>query len=281
MNNFKNLLVALFSIALFSCSNSDDTIIPPITDEITQSKLKEIVNDTHIVELYTNTGILEQGYNAVSLRIKDKKTNSYVTNASINWTPLMHMSMMQHGCPTSDIKKTPGSTSIYNGFIIFQMAGNDTEYWELTIQYTIDGVHYEVTDQLSVIASKKRTVNVFTGTDNKKYVIALISPSVPKVATNEITIGLFEMENTTSFPVVENYTIHIDPRMPSMGNHSSPNNVNPVYLQDQLYHGSLSLTMSGYWKINLKVLNQAQEVLKGENITAENESSSLFFEIEF
>jgi hypothetical protein len=47
------------------------------------------------------------------------------------------------------------------------------------------------------------------------------------------------------------------------------------------YKGKLSLTMTGYWKINLKLMNDADAVLKGEDITEENEGSSLFFEIEF
>ena len=32
------------------------------------------------------------------------------------------------------------------------------------------------------------------------------------------------MESMMSFPVVEDYKILLDPRMPSMGNHTSPNN---------------------------------------------------------
>lgn len=70
--------------------------------------------------------------------------------------------------------------------------------------------------------------------------------------------------------------------MPGMGNHSSPNNVDLTFdATSKMYKGKLSLTMTGYWKINLKLMNAADEILKGENVTEENESSSLFFEIEF
>jgi hypothetical protein len=84
-----------------------------------------------------------------------------------------------------------------------------------------------------------------------------------------------------SFPVVDDYTIKIDPRMPSMGNHTSPNNVDLTQGSDDLYHGKLSLTMTGYWKINLQLMNSQDEVLKGETITEETPASSIYLEIEF
>ena len=99
---------------------------------------------------------------------------------------------------------------------------------------------------------------------------------------NAITIGLFKMESMMSFPVVENFKINLDPRMPSMGNHSSPNNQDLVYNAiTKLYDGKLSLTMTGYWKLNLILRNQNNEILKGEAVTEENEASTLFLEIEF
>lgn len=69
--------------------------------------------------------------------------------------------------------------------------------------------------------------------------------------------------------------------MPSMGNHGSPNNVDLTQISNGFYQGKLSLTMSGYWKINLMLENENGEILKGEPITESNESSSIYFEIEF
>jgi len=84
-----------------------------------------------------------------------------------------------------------------------------------------------------------------------------------------------------TFTVVEGFKVTVDPRMPGMGNHSSPNNEDLIYsAQDDMYHGKLSLTMTGYWRINLKLLNEVNEVLKGEDITDTNTESSLFFELE-
>jgi hypothetical protein len=74
----------------------------------------------------------------------------------------------------------------------------------------------------------------------------------------------------------------LDPRMPGMGNHSSPNNTDLSYnSSDTMYHGDLSLTMTGYWVLNLKLVDDNNTVLKGEDVTEENTQSSLYLELEF
>ncbi|MFA5557795.1 MAG: hypothetical protein WCY06_09055 [Flavobacteriaceae bacterium] len=281
MKTLKHLSILFVAILTFSCSTDDDTN-PVNTDDLNNlEKIQELSNDSHIVELYSESGILQQGYNAISLRIKDKNSDNFVTDASINWNPIMYMTDKQHSCPKSEVVKSVGKQNLYNGYIIFQMASNDSEYWKLTIDYSINGNDYSVSETIQVESSDKQRVTSFMGTDNVRYVLAIVEPSSPAVAVNDMIVGLFRMENMMNFSVVDDYTIKIDPRMPSMGNHGSPNNVDLTQKADGFYHGKLSLTMTGYWKINLQLLNQTSEVLKGEEVTENNESSSLYLEIEF
>jgi len=274
-------IFSLFVLALLTSCSSDDnsTTINELDGLI---KVKDLTNETHSIELYTASGTTQLGYNEISLRIKDKTTNNYIQNATIEWMPLMHMNMMKHSCPFSMVEKVVSKETIYNGYIVFQMPQNETEYWDLKIDYSIDGINYTVTDTMDVPATEKRVVSSFVGTDNVRYIVALVDPKNPKVALNDMTVGIFKMENMMNFPVVNNYTLKIDPRMPSMGNHGSPNNLDVTqFASDEFYHGKLSLTMTGYWKINLQLLNASNEVLKGEEVTGTTESSSIFFEIEF
>ena len=274
-------LVAIFAIAFtfVSCSNDDETTVNEL-DGIT--KIKEITNDTHTIELYSHEGSLEQGYNEITLRIKDNTTDKYIKNAEVSWAPLMHMTSMSHSCPYSAVEKVTENGTLYSGYIMFQMAQNETEYWDLKIDYTIDEVAYTVTDVVDVPASAKRKVNTFTGSDGTKYLVAYIEPHHPEVAVNDMKIGVWKMQNMMTFPVVDGYTVKIDPRMPSMGNHTSPNNVHATQATTGgLYDGKLSLTMTGYWKINLQLANAEGTVLKGEEITETVTASSIFFEIEF
>ncbi len=283
MKILKYILPILFVSTIVSCSNdNDDNNTDPVSEVENLTLVQEISNDTHTIELFTKTGELIQGYNDITIRLKDKTSNEFIENATFTWKPMMHMVEMSHSCPKSELVKVTGKETIYNGFIIFQMPENAEEGWDLTFNYTINGEEFEAVGDISVPMSPKKTVTVFIGADEVKYILAFIEPQTPEVAINDMTVGLFKMENMMSFPVVENYKVMLDPRMPSMGNHTSPNNEDLVYnASSKLYDGKLSLTMTGYWKLNLMLQNENGEVLKGEEVTNDNESSSLYLEIEF
>ncbi len=280
LNYFVALIAMAFTFA--SCSSDDNGNSNPTNELNGLTKIQQFDNDSHTIELYSKTGFLQQGFNDINIRIKDKQAATYVKNANITWKPIMHMTMMSHACPFSQISKVTPDGTLYNGYIVFTMPQNTTEYWDLEIKYSINGTEYTALSQIDVPASAKRTLNTFTGTDGVKFIVAYIEPTAPKVAVNDLKVGVWKMANMMSFPMVDGYTVKIDPRMPSMGNHSSPNNVHATQTNSgELYNGKLALTMTGYWKINLQLVNPAGEVLKGEVITDAVEASSIFFEIEF
>lgn len=283
MKNLTYISLLFTAIFLFSCSSDDSSTPQPVNEVSGLTKIKDIIDEAYTLELYSEIGVLEQGYNAISLRIKDNATSTYISNnqASISWKPIMMMTSMQHACPYSEVAPALGKQSLFDGYIVFQMAQNESEYWKITLDYTINNTTYSITENIEVFATPRQRVTSFMGADNQRYIIALIEPNKPSVALNDMKVGLFKMENMMTFPIVDNYNIKIDPRMPSMGNHGSPNNVNLIQHADRFYHGKLSLTMTGYWKINLQLFNQAQELLKGEEVTTENPASSLYLELEF
>ena len=278
---FKKLAILLIAtIAFASCTKDENST--EMNELKGFTKIRELSNSTHTIELYSKKGELTIGYNEIKLRILDNSSDIFVKNAQISWNPVMHMMMMNHSCPKSTVEKVADEGNLYEGYIVFQMEENASEYWDLTIDYTIDGVDYSINSEIDVLATDKRTVNSFTGSDNIRYLVTYIEPIEPKVAINDMKIGVWKMENMMSFPMVDDYTVKIDPRMPSMGNHSSPNNVHATQTSaGAFYEGKLSLTMTGYWKINLQLAKADGTVLKGEEISSTVESSSIFFEIEF
>lgn len=280
IKNTVAILLMATSFVFTSCSSDDDSTTTNELEGITQ--FKQLVNDTHTIELYSATGKLEQGYNEIFIRIKNNDTESYEKNATINWMPLMHMMTMNHSCPKSEIVKVADKETLYKGYIVFQMAQNETEYWDLKIDYTINQIEYSATSVLDVPMSAKRKVSSFMGSDGARYIVAYVAPNQPKVAVNDLVVGVWKMQNMMNFPLVDGYKVKIDPRMPSMGNHGSPNNVDATQKNPgNLYEGKLSLTMTGYWKINLQLLNAENTVLKGEPISETVPESSLYFELEF
>ncbi len=282
MKLLKYLLPILLVATLISCTKDDDDVFLPVNEVEDLTLIQEISNDTHTVEMYSISGNLSQGYNDITIRLKDKTTGDFVEDATFMWNPMMHMTQMMHSCPKSDLVKVSGMETIYNGYIVFQMAENADEGWDLTFDYTIDGEDFTAVGDISVPATDRKVVSVFMGTDDVRYIITYVEPQSPEVMVNDVTFGLYKMENMMSFPVVEDFKIMLDPRMPSMGNHTSPNNEDLVYnAASNMYDGKLSLTMTGYWKLNLMLENQDGEILKGEEVTEDNESSSLYLEIEF
>jgi len=284
MKKIHYLFTTLALTATFtSCTNEDeDPIVAEENPLANYNMLTSLKANGHDIEVYSGQDEFTIGYNELFIRIKEEATDSYLENAEISWMPVMHMTEMMHSCPKSEVSKTENA-SVYSGFVIFQMPGNPDEYWELGLEYSINGQTFNATERIEVKApaDDKKTVNSFMGSDDSRYIVAMM-PFEPEVKVNDVSAMVFKMEDMMSFPVVENYGITIDPRMPGMGNHSSPNNVDLTFdATSKMYKGKLSLTMTGYWKINLKLMNAADEILKGENVTEENESSSLFFEIEF
>ena len=283
MKHLYRTLILLISLSIFAIScRSSDEFLPEENVTETLLKVKEFSNATHVIELYSATGITSLGYNDLKLRIKNKSTNQYEKNASISWKPVMHMTSMVHSCPKSTVATDSKDNALYSGYIVFQMPQNTSEYWDLTIDYSINGTSYTATSIIDVPVSTKSKVSAVLGSDNIKYIVAYIDPKTPKVAVNDLTVGVWKMEDMMNFPVVDGYTIKIDPRMPGMGNHTSPNNVHATQSGNgKLYTGKLSLTMTGYWKINLQIVKADGTVVKGENVTDANPASSVFFEIEF
>lgn len=278
---FINYAFAILAFALlFSCSSDDENIQPNIDETADLILTQTISNSDHTLAIFTKDGKFVQGYNRVYFQLKNSN-NELISNVNLNWIPMMHMENMMHSGPHSTITKVSGKESLYEGYVVFQMAGNSSEFWELNFEYTLNGVNYEMSKNIDVQPSAKKRVLSFTGSDDQKYILALIEPTSPKVALNDISVGLFKMESMHDFSIVNQYKIKIDPRMPSMGNHGSPNNVDLTQVSNEFYHGKLSLTMSGYWKINLILENQNGEILKGESITDQHPESSIYFEIEF
>ncbi|RSK39284.1 hypothetical protein [Mangrovimonas spongiae] len=278
-------ILPIFVLALFNvaCSTDDNDEFAPSTNETQGLNLiQELENDTHTVELYNKSGFFYTGYNEVSVRIKDKATNTYIENASLTWMPLMQMPTMQHSCPNSNPVKVNGKNTIYEGAIIYQMTNTDGSGWSLILNYTINNVDYVATSNITVLQHTNQNVASFMGNDDNRYIVAMIEPKNPIIGNNDLVVGVYKMETMMSFPVVENFMLTLDPRMPGMGNHSSPNNTNLTFNQtDNMYHANLSLTMTGYWVLNLKLINDNNVVVKGEDVTETNEQSSLYLEIEF
>ncbi len=281
-------LILLGTILLFSCKK-EEKIKPNVNNEIENLQLiKSFTESDYTIELFNNSGQLRVGYNKIYLRLKDHE-GDYIKQSDITWLPMMHMNMgdttHQHSCPFSDVKKVSGKETLFEGYIVFIMETDGPDhFWELSIQFTANGQTFEINEEVNVISTTSEYSKVYTsgmGTDGKMYMMALVEPTNPKIGQNDIVVGLFQKGENDNFPIVNNYALKVDPRMPGMGNHSAPGNEDLIQGADGFYHGKVGFSMSGYWKMNFILLNENQEIIKGEEVTDENLESSLNLKLEF
>lgn len=282
------LLALLLGLAAFTACRKDETAAPTAQTPSSGLHVLQSATDNGLtLELLNHSGTLEVGHNPVFIRIKDAN-GSAVQNATVAWEPMMTMDMggstHQHSCPYSALAPSADHSGLYEGYVVFNMASSATGSWELTLTYDVGGGPHSVALPVSVLSSdsdfRKRYTSA-TGTDGTTYLLAMVEPAKPTSGVNTMVVGLYKRVSGTEFPVVDGYTIRVDPRMPGMGNHGAPGNVDLTQGADGFYHGSVGFSMTGYWKINLMVEDGTGTVLCGNPVTTTEPESSIYFKVNF
>lgn len=282
-------LLVVFGLAAFSSCKKDETAEPtPQPPIATGLQLIESATDgNYTVELYNKSGQLKVGYNALSVRLKNG-SGSAVSNATLGWMPMMTMDMggttHQHSCPHATFTAASSDATLFEGSVVFNMASSMMGFWELTFTYDTGSGPHEVVMPVTVMASDSEFHKEYTsttGTDGVMYLLALVEPSNPIGGVNDMVVGLYKRVSDTEFPAVDGYTIRVDPRMPGMGNHGAPGNVDLTQGADGFYHGMVGFSMTGYWKINLMLEDGTGTVIGGQEVTPTNLESSVHFKVSF
>ncbi len=286
-------IVALHCIAffLFSCekeypgSSVDEDPVANLT------KVQEFTDNSYTLSIYTESGAWNLGYTKAYFTLQDKE-GKWIEDAVLTSFPEMNMGTMTHSTPHSEITKVQGRP-LYEAYYCFLMySGQGSGTWYMDFSYSVgsitgqfERVEIDVKNVFRPDGKTDRKVIqslVALDQNQSRYVVTLVEPLHPKVGFNRITAYVHERKDANTFVPVENFTLTLDPRMPSMENHSSPNNVDLTYQKvDQLYTGTVNFSMTGYWRLNLILLNEKEEILYGNPVTNDLETSSLYFEIEF
>lgn len=274
-------IIALTTLLIISCNKED---IKDKNNEDTFENLYKIASqdfENHSLEIFSTEKHLNTGYNSLYFRFISKEDGDYFIPENFDWAPVMYMHGMSHGAPSGEnlIKVKP--YQYLENYAIFQMASEGEDYWVLSLEYEWKERNYSFEKEITVKQNTRQRVSVFDGNDNQSYILALIEPKNPKIGINIIKTALYSSEDMHHFFPVENYTLKIDPRMPSMGNHSSPDNEDLIHENNGIYKGKINFSMTGYWKLNFQIINTEDEVIKGEEITEDNPSSTVYLEVEF
>lgn len=243
-----------------------------------------VVDGQYKVNVYSRTGTLHTGYNDLYFVATKASSGNYIKFLDItNLTPLMFMSKMNmyHSTPTFGEVGTfdLNLVAVKHGWVSFLMNTSEAGSWSLAFDA-------EVLKRKGSLEATGITVNALpegqvwlksfkVGDDT--FFLSLVNPTEWNTGTNNIKAYVSKKSNPITTPyalATETFTVEIDPRMPDMGNHTSPNNTPLVKQRDGSYQGTINLTMTGLWRIHLKVKDADGNVVAGGE-----DQSSLYWDV--
>lgn len=278
MKNMKTLAIIMaICVQLFTACTKEETT--KITNNITNGEVPIPTNLVKIGETYIlgaqakaviySSKAFFVGYNTIYVAMYDSASNTRLTDGHFNFSTLMDMGSKKHSSPSEVTNDIDSLTQLWKGAAIFTMAG----MWQLEMSFHNHKVDLEGNGSLdfNVVNPASALVKVFTvaADDSSKIIVTMLNPTNPKMGLNNFEITIHKMADMMNFVPVKDYSVEINPTMPSMG-HGSPNNVNPIYADNGHYVGVVNFTMSGLWRVAL--------TLKKNNVVLDNSQS---FDITF
>lgn len=306
------LFLAVITLGLTSCnSNDDETGIVIDGIDLSQDvdccsaeealqvykfiqtvkiipELSTEVDGKYEVWAYTKTGTLHKGYNDLYFVVTKKKTGNYVKFFDIkNITPLMNMVKMNmwHSTPVG------GSVEVFDtslpalkrGWVSLLMNTSEAGFWQFSYDLEVLGSKGGVQNKVinvEALPEGQDWLKSFKVGDETFY-LSLVNPTDFKTGTNTIQAYISKKNTPATTPYVlatEKFTIEIDPRMPDMGNHTSPDNTPLTKQKDGSYTGNINLTMTGLWRIHLTVRDAEGNIVAGGDDLKDG-FSSLYWDV--
>jgi hypothetical protein len=244
---------ALVAAVLAACASTAD---PTATGRV--SVATEQVGDLS-VELLTDTQ-LRTGLTPIWLRIA--RAGQPVTDATVAFQPWMTMADgTGHGAP---VLAPPAldAEGLYRCDVVFQMPTGPGETWTATVTVARpSAAPVDVPFDLAVAESGRAKTFLYTDPVTQaatKYVASFDLDAAAAVGLNPVTVTLHRRQDPSTFPPVNDATIHMTSLMPSMG-HGGGACVDPVLVTEGawasvgVYAGKVAFSMPGDWQTTLAI----------------------------
>ena len=251
-------------------------------------ELSTVVDGQYNVFAYSKTGSFHTGYNEIFFVATKKKNGNYIKNFNVDGlSPLMLMVKMnmKHSTPVggSAVSFNNDYLAVKRAWVSFVMNSSEAGSWTLGYNVDVLGVKGSVeTADITVDAlpEGQQWLKSFKVGDDTYY-LSLVNPTDWQTGKNTITAYVSKKNTpaTTPYSLAEqHFTIEIDPRMPDMGNHTSPDNVALTRQAGGSYQGTVNLTMTGRWRIHLTIKDAQGNVVAGGDDLSDG-YSSLYWEV--
>ena len=236
-------------------------------------ELSTVVDGQYNVFAYSRNGSFHTGFNEIFFVATKKKNGNYIKNFDVTSVmPLMLMVKMnmKHSTPVGGKAETFDETrlAVKRTWVSFLMNTSEAGSWTLGYNVSVLGANggIEAADiTVDALPDGQAWLKNFKWND-QAYFLSLVNPTDWITGNNTITAYVPKKSNPITTPYAlaeEQFTIEIDPRMPDMGNHTSPDNVSLTKQADGSYQGTVNLTMTGRWRIHLTVKDAQGNVVAG------------------
>ena len=251
-------------------------------------ELSTVVDGQYNVFAYSKTGTFHTGYNEIFFVATKKKNGNYIKNFDVDdLSPQMLMVKMnmKHSTPVGGSAESfdENRLAVKRTWVSFVMNTSEAGSWTLGYHASVLGSTggIEVADiTVAELPEGQQWLKSFkAGGDT--YYLSLVNPTDWTTGTNAIRtyVSKKSTEATVPYALASGpFTIDIDPRMPDMGNHTSPDNVALTRQTDGSYQGAINLTMTGRWRIHLTIRDGEGNVVAGGDDLADG-YSSLYWEV--
>lgn len=259
---FTLVAIASLPFLVLSCKKKEtkpeETETPTPTD-VTPANLMKLgetfISGSTAKAVVYGTKEPETGYNEIYVALYDSVDGSKLNAGRFNVLPMMDMGTMKHSAPVENTTDSATTNGYFKSGVIFSMPGTASQWW-LDLSFTNAKNKRSGTGKFNLAVKSsspsKLKSTVVAADNNSSIFISFVNPVKPVVGINDFEVVLNKKKNMMEYMPIDDYTIEIEPTMPSMG-HGSPNNVNPVLTSQGHYKGKVNFTMSGLWRISLKL----------------------------
>lgn len=237
----------LISSVIYNCGDVNNYPLNPGTQD-TYQKIITAENGNIKFEVWTvDNDTLMTGYNKVGFKVFQNGNEKTSGNVKF-YAKMFHFTSNEfHATPVEPVYNYNNSLGMFTGYIIMLMPSDSNNRWYGFYNYNdelfVDSARFDVGwDMLTKF-------KIFTDlTAELSYLITMTSPKVPGIGINEFSCLLHESPDFVSFFQVNTAQMYLTVRLDSL-NHNSEGNVNPVYIGDGKYKGSVNFDYTGGWKV--------------------------------
>jgi hypothetical protein len=248
-----------------TCDYDTLVIVRPNLDGLTKVAEFELSDIKTDVGIYAK-GDLVTGYNTLYLAATDPETGGVIDDGHFEVSPMMKMEAgHEHGTPVlNSVLSSVDENGLYKVGVYFVMSSMGGQ-WRLEVEFHnhAESGHGDSSVDIEVKEPSDRISGNFMAMDDSSMLfVCWVMEEDPIVGMNDFSMAIFNRENMMTWTPVNDINITIEPEMPTMG-HGSPGNVNPTSIGSGQYKGEVNFTMTGYWKVNIEMTRNSNQVSNG------------------